>query len=536
MVKKVLLVSDKRRKSADSIPEEIEVQVSGLEKQRDFENIARDTALIIIDLGLCGGLPEKLLAVRSYPPLRSIPVWGLQTEKNIITDNLFLAFGGNRIIPAGEIACELSGFNVERKKPGQEDYKHSAPSMSTDALDYRLTGHMDFMNTQQQLAGMKIRTSDLTETVSLIFDRIFELVRPHIAVILINNNQQATGFIRPSEELFRQDYHDFRNFCLNDFFSYFKGLNLEDIDETFFIDGRDDFDKINMNPQKLSSYISFPVKNRNGDVEATIHLGHLRNNYFSGRVTYLLEGFISAMAGSFYYSLRMHQLRMRKEKLLNIFSRFVPPEIIPDLVKREKDKDSRGADKREIAVLFSDIRSFTTITEQNSAQQVVDFLNRHFNVMVSIIKKHGGTIDKFIGDAIVAIFGAQEGFENRSLNAVRAAMEMIEALPGIDCSSLLLKDDKYGIGIGIHEGPAIVGNIGSEEKADYTAIGDVIGVAEELEALTKKYEGCILVSEHARNQIGGAIEMSLQDRIELGKDGEMEIYAPQTERGASHGG
>jgi adenylate cyclase len=148
--------------------------------------------------------------------------------------------------------------------------------------------------------------------------------------------------------------------------------------------------------------------------------------------------------------------------------------------------------------------------------------------MVSIIKKHGGTIDKFIGDAIVAMFGVPMDTEDKSARAVKAAIEMIQALSSVDCTDLILENGKYNIGIGIHQGSAIIGNVGSMEKADYTAIGDVIGVAEELEALTKNYAGSILVSEDAMKRIGPSPVLELCDTISISMEETMRIYTPKT--------
>ena len=510
------------------MPGGAEVQFSPLSSAGDFRSLPADIDLVIVDLENCRGLPEQLLGIRSFPPLQDVPVWGILDGADLRLGNLFFAFGGQRLLRREELAAAAAGFDSGRSAAGRTGADPDPPPMTDAGREYRLARQLDYISTIRSIAGMK-DGGGFDSAVERILEQLFRLIRPHIAVILLNNNLQAAAFVKPAGMIFMQDYLDFRNFCLNDFYIRFPGINLESIRETFFTGDRDDFDKMNLDRRKLSSYIFFPILNRAGRAEATVHLGHLRNNYFSDRLQYTLGQFIDAVSGSFYYSLRTYQAGLRKTKLLNIFERFVPPEIIPELIKKEHDKEKEKVEKREIAVLFSDIRSFTTITEENGAQQVVDFLNRHFDAMVSRIKKHGGAIDKFIGDAIVATFGMHEQHQDNSVRAVRAAVEMLRVLPDVDCSGMKLKNGSYGIGIGIHEGAAIIGNVGSPEKADYTAIGDVTGIAEELEALTKNYETNILVSEYSMRKIGGEIGMKLEDRVSIGQEEEIGIFSPEGE-------
>jgi len=525
----ILLVTNDGSEIKKLIPPRFRIHESVLESGAEFKNIPLTTALVIIDLEKERVLPEQLLSIRSYLPLQAIPIWGFLERKDIKIMNLFYSFGGLKVLRRDELASALSTFTPADQTIKTAGIDASPPSMNQAAKTLRLTEQLDFIRMKEWLSGLKKSSLSYNDAMEGIIGQIIKLVNPHIVIILINNNQQASAFIKPEKTIFKQDYNDFMNFCLNDFFIHFQSLNLENIEEIFLTGGRDNFDKISMNRQKISSYVYFPIMNQSGKIEATLHLGHRRNNYFSDKITGTVQRFLNAMAGSFFYTLRDHQIKLRRQKILNIFGRFVPPEIIPDLIRKEHSKESEKVEKREITILFSDIRSFTSITEQNGAQPVVDFLNRHFDVMVSIIKKYGGTIDNFIGDAIVAIFGVPENFEDNSLRAARAAIEMLEALPTVDCSELILKDGTYGIGIGIHEGEAIIGNVGSPEKADYTAIGEVIGIAEELEALTKNYTTHILLSEKAQNSIGDDLTMVLEDTISLGKEEMMKIYSPPEE-------
>ena len=155
-----------------------------------------------------------------------------------------------------------------------------------------------------------------------------------------------------------------------------------------------------------------------------------------------------------------------------------------------------------MAILFSDIRSFTSISELNKPETIVAFLNRYFTTMCTIIKKHGGTVDKFIGDAIMALFGAPVSYEDNSRRAVAAAYEMREALEKVPLEDLILPPGmKFNIGIGIHYGDVIVGSIGSDDKTDYSVIGDNVNLASRMEGLTKNYGSMILVTEAVKKDI-----------------------------------
>lgn len=532
MTPALLLITKGESNLRDQIPREYPVHQTALEHAGEIDSLAGGPALILFDLDREPDLADRLLILEEYQPLRETPRWGILSSRDVKTANLFLAWGGSRLLGADEMVAAL-GEITPREKPLQPGDDDLSLALSLQAESRRVADSLKFADLNKRITRVCRATTSLPGTMEYLLDQIFLMVRPHLGLFLVNNSQKVECYAKPDTMIFAEDHQDFMNFCLNDFFTHFQGVNLEDISETLFLKDREDFQKISLGRQKISSYVYFPIHNRAGQVEATLHLGHLRNDYFSDRMIGRVTRMIKTMEGSFSYALRLHQITLKQDKLLNIFSRFVPAEIIPQLIIKESQKDSAAAEERTITVLFSDIRSFTTITEKNSAQDVVDFLNRHFNVMVGIIKNHGGTIDKFIGDAIVALFGVPQSFEDNSTRALRAAVEMSQALPRVDCTGLILDGSHYSIGIGLHQGPAIIGNVGSEEKADYTAIGDVIGIAEELEAMTKKYQVLVLASEAVAKAAGGAVPLKALDTLALGKEGEMTVYTPVGE--ASHG-
>jgi len=461
---------------------------------------------------------DYLVLLRALADKEVLPVWALSFQQDKDQENLFFALGGNGILDA-EKPFQDDLLPLER---GGESLEYPILlDFSEESRLHRLMETLDLIRIRKNLAALSHKTCSLEETAGEILKLVDQVCQPHISLLIVNNQQNAEAYIRPGKMVFAEDYQDFRNFCLNDFFLYFKGLDLMNMKEKFYLEGRENFHKISMERQKISSYFFLPILDGKQQPVATLHVGHLSNNYFTGKLTQRIGLFAEQLSGSFCYALRMSQLRRRKEKILDIFGRFVPSDIIPELIEQEKSKRSFKAEKKTLAVLFSDIRSFTTITESNSAQKVVDFLNSHFEIMVEAIHDRGGIIDKFIGDAIVAVFGLK-GEEHPALLAVEAAMEMIRSLPLVQTEGLHLPPMGYYIGIGVHQDSAIVGNIGSLEKSDYTAVGKVINIAEELEGLTKKYKRPILISQ---NVVDALKEQDLQME-EMGQEEGERLYSP----------
>jgi adenylate cyclase len=188
--------------------------------------------------------------------------------------------------------------------------------------------------------------------------------------------------------------------------------------------------------------------------------------------------------------------RRAREQTVRLFNRFLDPRVVTQLVEQGKNAQDLSGRNLELSVLFSDIRNFTTYSEQHSAAQVVDLLNRYFSMQVDVIFRHGGTLDKYIGDAIMAFWGAPTEDTEHASHAVAAALEMAQKLEEFK-HELGVEGATFDVGIGIHSGPAVVGFIGSAQRQDYTAIGDTVNLASRIEGLTKGVAR-ILVSEESR--------------------------------------
>jgi class 3 adenylate cyclase/HAMP domain-containing protein len=218
-------------------------------------------------------------------------------------------------------------------------------------------------------------------------------------------------------------------------------------------------------------------------------------------------------------------LAQKKEaRIRTIFQKYVPKSVI-DACFEAPDALLVG-ENREVAILFSDIRSFTSISEQCAPDALVRLLNRYFSAQVDVIMQHEGIVDKYIGDAIMALWGAPARHKDDPLQSVLAAFDMLDALAAFNEAQRKAGDSEFHIGIGINYGLATVGNIGSEKKMDYTVIGDAVNLASRLEGLTKIYHEGVLISEFLYAKVAGRFPTRLLDTVAVkGKTRGVRIYA-----------
>ena len=192
--------------------------------------------------------------------------------------------------------------------------------------------------------------------------------------------------------------------------------------------------------------------------------------------------------------------RKTRQRAIETYGRFLDPRVVQALVTRGETTQSLSGKSSEISVLFSDIRGFTTLSETSTPEQVVELLNAYFTLQVGAVFAHEGTLDKYIGDAIMAFWGAPDSRNDHALSAVAAALAMSDRLEQFrqqaDAMGIELGRE-LEIGIGVHSGSAVVGFIGSVTRQDYTAIGDTVNLASRIEGQTKGISR-ILVSEDTK--------------------------------------
>lgn len=240
-------------------------------------------------------------------------------------------------------------------------------------------------------------------------------------------------------------------------------------------------------------------------------------------VSSLVLGAVALLA----FGLLSSRLEMGQRRHVQaMFSRFVDPRIVQDL--SETVAEAQVSASREITLLFSDIRGFTSLSEHRKPEEIVNILNRYFEMQVEVIFRYQGTLDKFIGDAIMAFWGAPIAQPNHAVLAVEAALGMADALQRF--ADDMAREDptaKFDIGIGVHTGMAVVGFLGTSRRLDYTAIGDAVNLCSRIEGCTKGIAR-VLVSESTRAQCGETFVFIDRGDFEVkGRDQAVRLFEPQ---------
>jgi len=221
----------------------------------------------------------------------------------------------------------------------------------------------------------------------------------------------------------------------------------------------------------------------------------------------MLLSFLYCLAGGYISE------KLRQRKVIAAFKKYVAPEVVDEIAKKGDFKIQLGGENRDIAVLFVDIRGFTTMSEVLSPEEVVAILNRYLNLTTNAIFKNKGTLDKFVGDATMAVFNSPFDLEDYVFKAVCAAMDIVEGGAALEKELLEKFGRTVGFGVGVNCGEAVVGNVGCEFRMDYTAIGDTVNTAARLESNAKK--GQVLIS--------GEVYERIKDRIEVEEVGEIPL-------------
>ncbi|UOF02743.1 adenylate/guanylate cyclase domain-containing protein [Bdellovibrio reynosensis] len=201
-----------------------------------------------------------------------------------------------------------------------------------------------------------------------------------------------------------------------------------------------------------------------------------------------------------------------RDKVKSLFSKFHGSSVAEDLINKDIGV---GGQSKEVVVFFSDIRGFTAFSEKRRPEEVVEMLNEYFGVMVKIINSHGGVVDKFIGDAIMAVWGAPKSSDRDAHMAVRACLEMRRALEGLNERRIARDQPPINIGMGLHAGNAISGTIGSDERMEYTVIGNTVNTASRIEASTKAFGADLLISDTVIERIGEDFKYELAGAAEV---------------------
>lgn len=202
------------------------------------------------------------------------------------------------------------------------------------------------------------------------------------------------------------------------------------------------------------------------------------------------------------FGYRYWMIEDERRHLKHVFGKYVAKDVLEEILANPASV-KLGGEEREVTVFFSDIRGFTTLSESTTPQELVRVLNRYFTDMSSEVLLHKGVLDKYIGDAIMAFWGAPLPDDAHADHALQASIAMVKKLKSFNEELKTAGDPEISIGIGLYTGPAIVGNVGSEDRFDYTVIGDTVNAASRLEGLNKDYNTYIILSETTKNCLKG---------------------------------
>jgi adenylate cyclase len=223
-----------------------------------------------------------------------------------------------------------------------------------------------------------------------------------------------------------------------------------------------------------------------------------------------------------------------KRRVKRLFSRYVSKDVFDQLMS-DPSKAGLGGKRRSMTVLFSDIRGFTTFSEQGEPEAIVQQLNEYFSRMVHVVFEHRGTLDKFVGDAVMALFGAPLDDPDHAEHAVQAALAMLKELEELNRGWAAEGRPTLAIGVGVNTGEMVAGNIGSEAIMSYTVIGDAVNLGSRLESLNKQYGTSVIISDATRGRLQGRYDIrALGDVVVKGKSQPVAIFEIKEATEAGH--
>jgi len=498
---------------------------NGLEGIKLVYSFLPDLVITDVEMPLIKGF-EAARFLKSRPSTRNIPIimlanpgetkdkfWGEQAGADIyiektpenfdeLAGQVRLLSGENRQIDYGRI-----------RKEGEKINDNSLVEMVNNLLDNKL-----FQATLVSLlAELSSKVSSLEETVKGVFGLLKNACRSEMCSIMIKDADDALVVYNANFAGYAEAVaEDFKAITIADFntrFSDYKVVTKEVHD--FFPAGERN--------ERIESYILIPLVSA-GEEYATVHIGASVKEYFSPPVLENINLFLCAASPIIANALHLKQMETLQKKTRAAFARYVPIDVMDEIIKKSASPASQS-ESRVVTILFSDIRSFTKISENTPARELVDFLNTYFSAMGDEIIAEGGNIDKFIGDAIMAIFGAPKTLDNSAVSGVRAAIRMVKTLPRVDTSNITLPDIGFGAGIGLNCGECVVGNLGFQNKMDYTVIGDTVNLASRLEGITKYYHQTIVVSEYIYSAAKDHFIFRKADSVRVkGKDQPVGLY------------
>jgi class 3 adenylate cyclase/DNA-binding response OmpR family regulator len=443
--------------------------------------------------------------------------WGLKAGADCYVEKSPDNFAGLRE--------KVAGLLDQTSPPDFPLIEREAKRINDQALIEMVNNLLDAKLFQTTVIGMLAelsgKLSSLDDVVAGVFDLLHNICETGMVSIMISGTENTLRVYTANYAAYTNaQAEEFRGLCGADFAGLFPDFRGERrmTKELFPAGDRN---------KNIESYIMIPLAG-SGRHFASVHIANSIREYFSPAILENVQVFLAAASSVISNALAIREMEELQRKTRVAFARYVPENVMDEIIHRSSGVQHQN-EVRNVVVLFSDIRQFTGISENSGAQEVVSFLNQYFSVMGDIILAEGGHIDKFIGDAIMAVFGVYEALPNAPVLAIRTGVRMLGALEKVDTSGITLPGGGLRIGVGINRGECVVGNIGFHDKMDYTLIGNTVNLASRLEGTTKIYRHPLIVSEFMYEQARDHFIFRKVDIVRVkGKEEPVGIYAVYT--------
>ncbi len=505
----------------------------GLEALNIIYSEHPDCVLLYIDLPIINGYNMSRI-VKNTRSMQDITVIICATEENSVyqfwadnslSNGLFVPTENNL-----QELCTLINRSLVVNNAIHQNKKKKAEHLENPTQDKILQMAINAYDKElfnlyiiQSAYNGAIKTFNLDELMNALIKSLAGVYSYDALCVIINTNP-VTEYYSYIPSLTNTEIEDFKQVCHTDFKEKLSSSNKMNWQKSLvkILNA-----PISNNSGKIKSYESFPTLHEKS-TPMTIHVANCMPDSFNPRTKERLDYLASIYGVLVLRAIEFNAAKAAETKMKQAFSHFLPPKVINDIINGSNSMTTTVGEKREVAVLIADIRNFTTISEINRAEDVVAFLNQYFAIMGSIIKKYGGTIDKFMGDAIMALFGAPESYPDNGNRAANAALEMRKALNTLDIHLVMPPNYTLDIGTGIHYGATIVGSIGSDEKKEYTVIGDNVNIASRIESLTKIYGTPIIITDSVKKDLKEGQYTRHLDNVKVkGKSVSVAIYELQ---------
>jgi class 3 adenylate cyclase/DNA-binding response OmpR family regulator len=421
-----------------------------------------------------------------------------------------------------ELGSRIKALLEKAPEPDFTAIAREGKRVDDNSLIETMSSLLDHKLFQTTLIGMLTelsgRIGSLEEILRGFFGLLIYVCEAEIASVMIKRADNALFVYTANRGGFAGDIvRDFAAITVADF-------NVEFPDYKVISKSTLDFYPPGEKKKPIESYLVSPLRNA-GKAFATVHIANSVKEYFSPVIRENLTVFLTAAAPVLANGLSMLEMEALQKKTRQAFARYVPEDVMDEIIRKSQDSVPQS-ETRNLAILFVDIRNFTKISENSGAQEVVDFLNAFFSLMGNKVVAGGGHVDKFIGDAIMALFGVPKPLPNAAAAAIAVGIQMVRALPQVKTRWIRVPPEKFAIGIGINYGECVVGTIGFQDKMDYTVIGDTVNLASRLEGTTKHYRHPIIISEYTYNAARDSFIFRKADSVRvIGKTKPVALYA-----------